>query len=115
MRMNKDDLALEKAIMSGDTDLVYMVVMHLKDNLTLGEFLMAIRYHPVALSLYIKYCKDQDRRTLVDLFYQDDQFMNSGNAFVQDSYSEKVSHKVACMLSCLGGDLVECCFIILFL
>ncbi|XP_073236794.1 vacuolar protein sorting-associated protein 16 homolog isoform X4 [Porites lutea] len=54
MRMNKDDLALEKAIMSGDTDLVYMVVMHLKDNLTLGEFLMAIRYHPVALSLYIK-------------------------------------------------------------
>ncbi|KAM7431227.1 Vacuolar protein sorting-associated protein 16 [Porites harrisoni] len=89
MRMNKDDLALEKAIMSGDTDLVYMVVMHLKDNLTLGEFLMAIRYHPVALSLYIKYCKDQDRRTLVDLFYQDDQFMNSGNAFVQDSYSEK--------------------------
>ena len=31
-----------------------MVVMHLKDNLTLGEFLMAIRYRPVALSLYIK-------------------------------------------------------------
>ena len=63
----------------------------------------------------LQYCKDQDRRTLVDLFYEDDQFMNSGNAFVQDSYSEKVSHKVACMLSCLGGDLVECCFIILFL
>ena len=34
--------------------LVYMVVMHLKNNLTLGEFLMAIRYRPVALSLYIK-------------------------------------------------------------
>ena len=63
----------------------------------------------------LQYCKDQDRRTLVDLFYQDDQFMNSGNAFVQDSYSEKVSYKVAWMLSCLGGDLVECCFIILFL
>ena len=39
----------------------------------------------------LQYCKDQDRRSLVDLFYQDDQFMNSGNAFVQDSYSEKVS------------------------
>ncbi|XP_020601018.1 vacuolar protein sorting-associated protein 16 homolog [Orbicella faveolata] len=68
---------------------VYMVVMHLKDNLTLGEFLMAIRHRPVALSLYIKYCKEEDRRTLVDLFYQDDQFLNSGNAYVQDSYSEK--------------------------
>ncbi|CAH3134250.1 unnamed protein product [Porites lobata] len=93
MSMNKDDLALEKAIMSGDTDLVFMVVMHLKDNLIPGEFLMAIRYRPVALSLHIKYCKDQDRRTLVDLFYQDEQFINSGNAFVQDSYSEKVSYK----------------------
>ena len=34
--------------------LVYMIVMQLKDNLTLGEFSMAIRYRPVALSLYIK-------------------------------------------------------------
>ena len=33
---------------------VYMVVMHLKDTLTLGEFLMSIRHLPVALSLYIK-------------------------------------------------------------
>ncbi|KAM7431235.1 Vacuolar protein sorting-associated protein 16 [Porites harrisoni] len=89
MRMNKDDLAPEKAIMSGDTDLIFMVVMHLKDNLIPGEFLMVIRYRPVALSLHIKYCKDQDRRTLVDLFYQDDHFINSGNAFVRDSYSEK--------------------------
>ena len=68
----------------------------------------------------LQYCKDQDRRTLVDLFYQDDQFINSGNAFVQDSYSEKVLaiavlHKVGWMLSCLGGDLVASCFIILFL
>lgn len=39
----------------------------------------------------LQHCKDQDRRTLVDLFYQDDQFLNSGNAFVQDSYNEKVS------------------------
>ena len=38
----------------------------------------------------LQYCKDQDRRTLVDLFYQDDQFMTSGDAFVRDSYSEKV-------------------------
>ena len=34
--------------------LVYMVVMQLKDNLIPGEFLMAIRYRPVALSLHIK-------------------------------------------------------------
>ena len=51
----------------------------------------------------LQYCKDQDHRTLVDLFYQDDQFMNSGNAFVQDSYNERVllaSNLNAIMLSC---------------
>ncbi|KAM7426322.1 Vacuolar protein sorting-associated protein 16 [Porites harrisoni] len=91
MRMNKDDLALEKAIMSGDTDLVFMVVMQLKDNLIPGEFLRAIRYRPAPTKRKLAYCKDQDRRTLADLFYQDHQFMNSGNAFVQDSYSEKTT------------------------
>ena len=43
---------------------------------------------------HLQYCKEQDRRTLVDLFYQDDQFLNSGNAFVQDSYSEKVTSEI---------------------
>ena len=43
--------------------------------------------HPFLL----QYCKKEDRRTLVDLLYQDDQFLNSGNAYVQDSYSEKFS------------------------
>ena len=49
--MYLDDISF---VLSVFVFLVYMVVMHLKDNLTLGEFLMAIRYHPVALSLYIK-------------------------------------------------------------
>ncbi|KAK2548307.1 Vacuolar protein sorting-associated protein 16-like protein [Acropora cervicornis] len=106
MRIGKDDLALEKAVLSGDTDLVYMVVMHLKDNLTLGEFLMAIRYHPVALKLYIKYCKDQDRRTLVDLFYQDDQAVPF--LILERSLLEKQEQIVP--LLCVPFDEIGTCF-----
>ena len=52
--MKKNQLALEKAIESGDTDLVYMVVMNLKENQPLKEFLMTLRHFPVALSLFVK-------------------------------------------------------------
>ncbi|XP_057293833.1 vacuolar protein sorting-associated protein 16 homolog [Hydractinia symbiolongicarpus] len=89
MRMSRDELALQKAVDSGDTELVYMVTEHMRKNMTLGEFLMKIRKYPVALSLFIKYCKQQDRRLLIDIYYQEDQFRNSGNAFIQDSFAEK--------------------------
>eukprot|EP00794_Sanderia_malayensis_P003165 gene3165-3634_t len=88
IRMKKHDLALQKAVNSGDTDLVYMVMDHIKDILTLGAFLMKIRTYPLALNLFIKRCKQKDRRLLVDIYYQEDQFRNSGDAFVQDSYAE---------------------------
>ena len=39
----------------------------------------------------LQYCKEQDRRMLVDLYYQDDQFLNSGNVYVQESDAENVS------------------------
>ena len=61
--------------------LVYMVVMQLKDNLIPGEFLMAIRYRPVALSLHIK----------VSLWEKS--CVNEG-VFVQGSNQEKICRKV---------------------
>ena len=33
--------------------------------------------------------KQRDRRTLVNIYYEGDQFRDSGNAYVQDSYAEK--------------------------
>ena len=63
--------------------------LHLPRNLP-RSLLWNLYIHFGMTVICLQYCKDQDRRTLVDLFYQDDQFMTSGDAFVQDSYSEKV-------------------------
>uniref|UniRef100_A0A671K885 Vacuolar protein sorting-associated protein 16 homolog n=1 Tax=Sinocyclocheilus anshuiensis TaxID=1608454 RepID=A0A671K885_9TELE len=52
LKMKKSPLALSKAIESGDTDLVYTVVMYLKNELNRGDFFMMLRNQPVALSLY---------------------------------------------------------------
>ncbi|KAK3749899.1 hypothetical protein QZH41_005815 [Actinostola sp. cb2023] len=38
--------------------------------------------------LAIRYCKQHDRRILVDLYYQEDNFLNSGNVYLQDSFAE---------------------------
>ena len=55
--MNRGELALQKAVESGDSELVYLVTEHMKKNLTLREFLLKVRQHPQALSLIIKSSK----------------------------------------------------------
>uniref|UniRef100_A0A8C1QGQ5 Vacuolar protein sorting-associated protein 16 homolog n=1 Tax=Cyprinus carpio TaxID=7962 RepID=A0A8C1QGQ5_CYPCA len=90
LKMKKSPLALSKAIESGDTDLVYTVVMYLKNELNRGDFFMMLRNQPVALSLYKQFCKHQEQDTLKDLFNQDDDHEELGNFYVKASYKEKV-------------------------
>ncbi|XP_070536133.1 vacuolar protein sorting-associated protein 16 homolog [Ptychodera flava] len=88
MKMKKDDVALMKAIESGDTDLVYTVLLHLKDTMLAGDFLMTLRNLPVAQSLWMQYCREQNRETLTDLYYQNDDFMEIANSKIIESYRE---------------------------
>ncbi|CAG8549141.1 13771_t:CDS:2, partial [Cetraspora pellucida] len=55
--MQEDELALIKAIESGDTDLVYLVMLHFKRKLPLPEFFRIINNKPMACSLL-----EDDRR-----------------------------------------------------
>ncbi|NXF94371.1 VPS16 protein, partial [Eubucco bourcierii] len=87
LKMKRSKLALSKAIESGDTDLVYTVVLHLKNELNRGTFFMTLQNQPVALSLYRQFCKHQERETLKDLYNQDDSHQELGNFHVHSSYS----------------------------
>ncbi|SAM01302.1 hypothetical protein [Absidia glauca] len=94
--MQEDEAALVKAIESGDTDLVYLVIFHLKRKLPLGEFFRMINNKPLACSLLEVYCKEQDRELLKDFYYQDDRRIDSANAtlsegFDQDDITERIS------------------------
>ncbi|NXK00270.1 VPS16 protein, partial [Corythaixoides concolor] len=86
LKMKRSKLALSKAIESGDTDLVYTVVLHLKNELNRGTFFMTLQNQPVALSLYRQFCKHQERETLKDLYNQDDNHQELGNFHVRSSY-----------------------------
>ncbi|XP_076871793.1 vacuolar protein sorting-associated protein 16 homolog isoform X2 [Brachyhypopomus gauderio] len=89
LKMKRSQLALSKAIESGDTDLVYTVVTYLKNEMNRGDFFMTLRNQPVALSLYRQFCKHQEQDTLKDLFNQDDNHQELGNFYVRNSYQEK--------------------------
>ncbi|KAF7644451.1 hypothetical protein LDENG_00221780 [Lucifuga dentata] len=89
LKMKRSQLALSKAVESGDTDLVYTVVTYLKNEMNRGDFFMTLRNQPVALSLYRQFCKLQEPETLKDLYNQDDDHQELANYYVTASYREK--------------------------
>ncbi|XP_028998348.1 vacuolar protein sorting-associated protein 16 homolog [Betta splendens] len=89
LKMKRSQLALSKAVESGDTDLVYTVVSYLKNEMNRGDFFMTLRNQPVALSLYRQFCKLQEQDTLRDLYNQDDDHQELANYYVSASYREK--------------------------
>ncbi|KAM6989130.1 vacuolar protein sorting-associated protein 16 homolog [Passerculus sandwichensis] len=102
LKMKRSKLALGKAIESGDTDLVYTVVLHLKNELNRGSFFMTLQNQPVALSLYRQFCRHQERETLKDLYNQDDNHQELGNLHVLGGYGQKrIEGRVAALQNAL--------------
>ncbi|KAM9305572.1 vacuolar protein sorting-associated protein 16 homolog [Gastrophryne carolinensis] len=97
LKMKRSNLALGKAIESGDTDLMYTVVSYMKHELNRGDFFMTLQNYPAALSLYRQFCKHQEPETLKDLYNQDDNHQELGNYHVRSSYytEKRVEGRVA--------------------
>lgn len=92
LNMKEDNIALDKAIESGDTDLIYHVLLHLRKKLPLASFFRVINSRPVATALVESSAWDQDRELLKDLYYQDDRRLDGSNlllseAIVQESHT----------------------------
>ncbi|XP_025080748.1 vacuolar protein sorting-associated protein 16 homolog [Pomacea canaliculata] len=72
LKMGQQAPALAKAIESGDTDLVYTVLLNLRDNLDAAQFYMLIHTMPIAFSLYLQYCRHQNLQMVEQLWEQED-------------------------------------------
>lgn len=88
LKMKRSQLALSKAVESGDTDLVFTVVSFLKNEMNRGDFFMTLRNQPLALSLYRQFCRVQESQTLKDLLNQDDDHDGLGNFYVSAAFKE---------------------------
>ena len=56
--------AVDKAIESGDADLVYYTLFYVKQRISLQEFLALVNHRPQASSLFISYCKKTESESL---------------------------------------------------
>ncbi|KAJ3089792.1 hypothetical protein HK102_005491 [Quaeritorhiza haematococci] len=88
MSMQEDEVALVKAIESGDTDLVYLVMLHLKRKHPPADFFRLINGRPLAISLLQAYARQTDLQLLKDFYYQDDRRWESANVMVLESYEQ---------------------------
>eukprot|EP01104_Vermistella_antarctica_P013241 TRINITY_DN397_c0_g1_i3.p1 TRINITY_DN397_c0_g1~~TRINITY_DN397_c0_g1_i3.p1 ORF type:complete len:827 (-),score=204.45 TRINITY_DN397_c0_g1_i3:93-2573(-) len=86
--MEEVEHALLKAIESGDTDLVYLVLLHIKRTHTQADFFKVIRHKRVAIDLLIAYCKQQDVALLKEIYFHSDQPMESANLRVWESFKK---------------------------
>ncbi|PFH57008.1 hypothetical protein XA68_15649 [Ophiocordyceps unilateralis] len=84
--MEEDELALDKAISSGDTDLMLMVLMQLKKKLPLAAFFRVINARPTATAMVEAAAgREGDNALLKDLYYQDDRRVDGANVFVGEA------------------------------
>jgi hypothetical protein len=88
LSMEEDEIALDKAIESGDTDLVFFVLLHLKKKLPLASFFRMINNRPVATALVESSARAQDRELLKDMFYQDDRRIDGSNLLFEEALSQ---------------------------
>lgn len=83
--MKEEELALNKAELSGDTDLVYLVVLHLKKHRP-DDFFRIIRDRPLARNLFIAYCKQCDLNALKEFYYAMQQPTEIGHISALQAY-----------------------------
>ncbi|KAJ5713072.1 uncharacterized protein N7483_010253 [Penicillium malachiteum] len=85
LNMEEDELALDKAIESGDDDLVNFVLLHLKSKIPLASFFRMINTRPMASALVETAARDEDTELLKDLYYQDDRPIDGSNALLSEA------------------------------
>ncbi|KAF9877506.1 hypothetical protein CkaCkLH20_05206 [Colletotrichum karsti] len=86
LSMEEDELALDKAIESGDTDLMYNVLLQLKKKLPLAAFFRVINARPTATALVeASAAREGDNALLKDLYYQDDRRVDGASVFLRES------------------------------
>jgi len=87
LKLEQGAQALRKAIFSGDTDLVYHVILSLKEKHSMADFHMIMRQDSIGSKLYTLYCQQPGQQSLLsDWLQQEDDFASMARASYADSF-----------------------------
>ena len=102
-----------KALGSGDPELVYSVLLRLKERLRVADLFRLISRHSFARKYFELYCKRFDKDLLRDFYYQDDCVYERGLLVLADAFSSdersskmsKVRNALSLLEDCRGHSL----------
>lgn len=106
LSMEEDEIALDKAIESGDSDLIFFVLLHLRKKLPLASFFRVINTRPTATALIESSAQAEDNELLKDLYYQDDRRIDGANVFIREALKQPDSRTTTDKLA-LAGKLLS--------
>jgi hypothetical protein len=106
LNMEEDEIALDKAIESGDSDLIFFVLLHLKKKLPLASFFRVINTRSTATALIESSAQAEDNELLKDLYYQDDRRIDGANVFIREALKQPDSRTTTDKLA-LAGKLLS--------
>ncbi|KAI8609043.1 Vps16, N-terminal region-domain-containing protein [Chytriomyces sp. MP71] len=87
LSMDQDAQALDRALASGDTDLVYACLLHVKRKHPMAEFFRILKGKEVALTLVEVYARGVgDVQLLKDFYYQDDRKSEMAGVLLVESF-----------------------------
>ena len=87
LKLEQGAQALRKAIFSGDTDLVYHVILSLKEKHSTSDFHMIMRQDSIGSKLYTLYCQQPGQQALLsDWLQQEDDFASMARASYTESF-----------------------------
>ncbi|KAH3767787.1 vacuolar protein sorting-associated protein 16 [Pelomyxa schiedti] len=89
LRMGQEEVALSKAVESGDTDLVFLVLLHMIRTKQPRDFLDIVRLRPAALELLLSYCKQENYDLLKKIYNHMDQVHLKASVLVRDAHRDE--------------------------
>jgi hypothetical protein len=91
LSMEEDELALDKSIASGDTDLVFFVLLHLKKKHPLAGFFRLINSRPLAAALVESSARETDLELLKDFYYADDRRADGAHVVFREALGSETA------------------------
>jgi hypothetical protein len=88
LKLDQHRLAIDKAVASGDSHLLFTVLHRLKNTFPENEFLSMIRSYPIPFSLYQRICKDEDADRLRQIFREEEDFVSEGSSWIEHSLKQ---------------------------
>eukprot|EP00762_Andalucia_godoyi_P003514 ANDGO_04278.mRNA.1 Vacuolar protein sorting-associated protein 16 homolog len=90
LSMNEFDLALDKAVSSGDPDLVFVCIFHIRETEEADTFMNQLKRRPLARDLYVGYTRTCGAEELRNVYLYMELLHEAGMAKIMDAFTNFV-------------------------